>query len=84
MSFEACGPKLACLLEDLLWGPFLNNPPLLQAIDPVTVLDRGQPVSNDEHGFLAFEAFDLCNDHSLGPLSRALVASSITKTLRPW
>ena len=53
MSFEACGPKLAGLLEDLLWGPFLNNPPLLQAIGPVTVLDSGQPVSDDDHGLLA-------------------------------
>ena len=55
MSFEACGPKLAGLLEELLWGPFLNNPPLLQAIDSVTVLDRGQPVSDDDHGLLALE-----------------------------
>ena len=56
MSSEACGPKLASLLEDLLWGPFLNNPPLLQAIDPVTVLDSGQPVDDDDHGLLALEA----------------------------
>ena len=55
MSFEACGPKLAGLLQDLLWGLFLNNPPLLQAIDPVTVLDSGQPVSDDDHGLLALE-----------------------------
>ena len=54
MSFEACGP-LAGLLQDLLWGPFLNNPPLLQAIDPVTVLDSGQPVCDDDHGLLALE-----------------------------
>ena len=50
----ACGPKLAGLLEDLLWGPFLNNPPLLQAIDSVTVLDRGQTVSDDDHRFFSF------------------------------
>ena len=55
MSFVACGPKLAGLLEDLLWGLFLNNPPLLQAIDPVTVLDSGQPVCDDDHGLLALE-----------------------------
>ena len=54
MSFEACGPKLAGLLEELLWGPFLNNPPLLQAIDSVTVLDRGQTVSDDDHRFFPF------------------------------
>ena len=56
MSFEACGPKLAGLLEELLWGPFLNNPPPLQAIDPVTVLGSGQPVCDDDHGLLALEA----------------------------
>ena len=55
MSFEASGPKLAGLLEDLLWGPFLNNPPPLQAIDPVTELDSGQPVCDDDHGLLALE-----------------------------
>ena len=54
MSFEACGP-LAGLLQDLLWGPFLNNLPLLQTIDPVTVLDCAQPVSDDDHGLLALE-----------------------------
>jgi hypothetical protein len=60
VSFEACGPKLAGLLEDLLWGPFLNNPPLLQAIDPVAVLDRDQPVGDDNHGLLALEAAVSC------------------------
>ena len=56
MSFGPCGPKLAGLLEDLPCGPFLNNPSLLQAIDPVTVLDSGQPVSDDDHGLQALEA----------------------------
>jgi len=50
VSFEACRPKLAGLLEDLLWVPYLNNPPLLQAIDPVAVLDSDQPVGDDDHG----------------------------------
>ena len=53
MSFVACGPKLAGLLEDLLWSHHFDNLSLLQAIDPVTVLDRGQPVSDDDHGLLA-------------------------------
>ena len=56
MSFEACGPKLAGLLEDLLWGPFLDNPPLFQAIDPFAVLDSDQPVGDDDHGLLALKA----------------------------
>jgi len=56
VSFEACGPKLAGLLEDLLWVPYLNNPPLLQAIDPVAVLDSDQPLGDDDHGLLALEA----------------------------
>ena len=56
MSFEACRPKLAGLLEDLLWVPYLNNPPLLQAIDPVAVLDSDQPLGDDDHGLLALEA----------------------------
>ena len=56
MSLEACGPKLAGLLEDLLWCPFLNNPHLLQATDPVTVLDSDQPAGDDDHGLLALEA----------------------------
>ena len=60
MSFEACGPKLAGLLEDLLWCPFLNNPHLLQATDPVTVLDSGQLVSDDDQGLLALEAAVSC------------------------
>ena len=55
MSFEVCGPKLAGLLEDLLWSSHLDNPSLLQAIDPVTVLDRGQSVDDDDHGLLALE-----------------------------
>ena len=44
MSFVACGPKLAGLLEDLFRSSHLDNPSLLQAIDPVTVLDRCQSV----------------------------------------
>ena len=56
MSFEACGPKLAGLLEDLLWGPFLKNPPLLQPVDPITVLDCAQPVSDGDHCLLTLEA----------------------------
>ena len=56
MNFEACRPKLAGLLEDLLWVPYLNNPPLLQAIDPVAVLDSDQPLGDDDHGLLALEA----------------------------
>ena len=60
MSFETCRPKLAGLLEDLLWGPFLNNPPLLQAKDPVTVLDSDQPAGDDDHGLLALEAAVSC------------------------
>jgi len=56
VSFEACRPKLAGLLEDLLWVPYLNNPPLLQAIDPVAVLDSDQPLGDDDHGLLALEA----------------------------
>ena len=56
MSFVACEPKLAGLLEDLLWVPYLNNPPLLQAIDPVAVLDSDQPLGDDDHGLLALEA----------------------------
>ena len=55
MSFEACGPELAGLLEDLFWSPHFDNLSLLQAIDPVTVLDSGQPVCDDDHGLLALE-----------------------------
>ena len=55
MRFYACGPKLAGLLEDLFWSPQLDNFTLLQAIDPIAVLDRGQPVSDDDHGLLALE-----------------------------
>jgi hypothetical protein len=47
-------------LEDLLWGPFLNNLPLLQTLDPVTVLDSGQPVADDDHGLLALAAAVSC------------------------
>ena len=49
MSFEACGPKLAGLLEDLL-----------QAIDPIAVLDSDQPVGDDDHGLPALEAAVSC------------------------
>jgi len=55
VSFEACGPKLAGLLEDLFWSSHLDNPSLLQAIDPVTVLERGESVGDDDHGLLALE-----------------------------
>ena len=55
MSFEACGPKFAGLLEGLLWGPFLNNPSLLQAIDPVAVPDSTASMGDDDHGLLALE-----------------------------
>ena len=66
MSFEACGPKLAGLLEDLLWSSHLDNPSLLQAIDPVTVLDRGQSVDDDDHGLLALETAVGCSPLSIG------------------
>ena len=70
MSFEACGPKLAGLLQDLLWGPFLNNPPPLQAIDPVTVLGSGQPVCDNDHGLLALEAAVGCSPCQVEEKSR--------------
>ena len=70
MSFVACEPKLAGLLEDLLWGPFLDNPSLLQAIDPVTVLDRGQSVDDDDHGLLALETAVSCFPCQLEEKSR--------------
>ena len=44
------------LLEDLFWSPHLDNFSLLQAIDPIAVLDRGQSVRNDDHGLLALRA----------------------------
>ena len=55
MSFEACGPKLAGLLEDLFWSAYLDNSSLLQTTDAITVLDSGQPVSDDDHGLLTLE-----------------------------
>ncbi len=70
MSFEACGPKLAGLLEDLLWSSHLDNPSLLQAIDPVTVLDRGQSVDDDDHGLLALETAVGCFPCQLEEKSR--------------
>ena len=70
MSFEACGPKLARLLEDLLWCPFLNNPHLLQARDPVTVLDSDQPAGDDDHGLLALETAVGCFPCQLEEKSR--------------
>ena len=70
MSFEACGPKLACLLEDLFWSSHLDNPSLLQAIDPVTVLDRGQSVDDDDHGLLALETAVGCFPCQLEEKSR--------------
>jgi len=60
VSFEACGPKLAGLLEDLFWSSHLDNPSLLQATDPVTVLDSDQPAGDDDHGLLALEAAVSC------------------------
>ena len=70
MSFVACEPKLAGLLEDLLWGPFLDNPPLFQAIDPFAVLDSDQPVGDDDHGLLAFETAVGCFPCQLEEKSR--------------
>ena len=70
MSFEACGPKLAGLLEDLFWSSHLDNPSLLQAIDPVTVLDRGQSVDDDDHGLLALETAVSCFPCQLEEKSR--------------
>ena len=70
MSFEACGPKLAGLLEDLFWSSHLDNPSLLQAIDPVTVLDRGQSVDDDDHGLLALETAVGCFPCQLEEKSR--------------
>jgi len=70
VSFEACGPKLAGLLEDLFWSSHLDNPSLLQAIDPVTVLDRGQSVDDDDHGLLALETAVGCFPCQLEEKSR--------------
>jgi len=70
VSFEACGPKLAGLLEDLCWSSHLDNPSLLQAIDPVTVLDRGQSVDDDDHGLLALETAVSCFPCQLEEKSR--------------
>ena len=70
MTFEACGPELAGLLEDLFWSSHLDNPSLLQAIDPVTVLDRGQSVDDDDHGLLALETAVGCFPCQLEEKSR--------------